>query len=96
MPNIIQPSAAKTLSLDELNDFSRGNESSGPLKAMRTEGERTVLTFDLEQLPPDQLAVIVAADDGKASVPAGADLVCEGEVFVKSKKTKAIAYRAKS
>ena len=75
--------ADKNLSLDALNRLVAQQEDLlGPLVAIGNDGAQTVLTFDMDQDPPEKHAVIS---------PAGGPT---GKVFVSGVLTDAVATRA--
>jgi hypothetical protein len=68
-------------------------ELLGPLVALGNDGAVTVLTFDIDQDPPQQKAVIRPASDDVSSNPSAFRLIGKGICFVSGRLMEIAAYR---
>ncbi len=99
MPKPKTVSVAKNLSLSELQTtVQQQEELLGPLnkdhpKGLGNNGSQTLLTFDMDQDPPTNQAILRPTVGGQAVPLAGHDLICIGICFVSNQLTELAAYR---
>lgn len=81
--------------LEALNaSVKRYEDTIGPLAAMKTDNDMTLLKFDATADPPASVAKIAKQVGGKPDVPAGSSLVTTGQIFLEGSQTLCAATRA--
>jgi len=99
MPNPKTISAGKNLSLSDLETVVQQQEDLlGPLnkdhpKGLGNDGNKTLLTFDMDQEPPTNKAVLKPTVGGQAVPLDGHETICIGTCFVSNHLLELAAYR---
>lgn len=73
----------------------RYEETIGPLTAMSTDNDMTLLKFDATSPSPDSVAVVAPQVNGKPNIPDGATLVATGQIFLNGTQVLCAATRGK-
>ena len=97
MQTLIPAPVPASHGLDELNAFvAQFEEFFGPLADLDHDNSpATILRFAMSGTSPNPPTVIAPQADGRPVVPDGAELVCQGVVFVRGQLVLAAATRVR-
>jgi hypothetical protein len=73
-----------------------GEQSLGPLVMMKIDNDMTLLKFSATLPRPKAVALVAPQVNGKPVIPAGAELVAAGQIFLEGSPTLCAATRAQA